>query len=191
MKHHIETLHPSFGCHGKLGFRQTINPVHCGYKYKQWRPSPMKYRISIVTYARIQKVFFQKGTNFILVDGWIQIPLKSGYQWPASETPFAFRYRTDDGPTLNAGFVATLWFFRGSRTVPNGTLYLCYFSEGGGESGPPVPPLDPRMDTVGKRERKWYLLVRRKKRTDLAAYRNKRHMFPKCFIRNYVLKKSA
>ena len=38
----------------------------------------------------------------------IQIPLLAGHQRPTSETPFkmAFRWRADDGPTLNAGFVA-------------------------------------------------------------------------------------
>ena len=38
----------------------------------------------------------------------IQIPLLAGHQQPASEMPFymAFRWRTDGGPTLNAGFVA-------------------------------------------------------------------------------------
>ena len=34
----------------------------------------------------------------------IHIPLLTGHYWPASETPFfAFRWRVDDGPTLNAG----------------------------------------------------------------------------------------
>ena len=39
----------------------------------------------------------------------IQIPLLAGHQWPASETPMAFRWRADDGPTLNDGLVALLF----------------------------------------------------------------------------------
>ena len=66
-----------------------------------------------------RKFFFQKGTNFFLVDEWIQIPLKWGYHRPAGETPFAFRYRTDDGPTLNAGPPVKIFL----RTVPR----RCFF----------------------------------------------------------------
>ena len=39
----------------------------------------------------------------------IQIPLLAGHQWPASETSIAFRWRADDGPTLNDGLVALLF----------------------------------------------------------------------------------
>ena len=36
----------------------------------------------------------------------MQISLKAGHHRPASETPLmAFRWRADDGPTLNAGLV--------------------------------------------------------------------------------------
>ena len=53
----------------------------------------------------------------------------------------AFRWRVDDGPTLNAGLVA-LCFFRDPDQYCHGTLYFCDFS--GGWSRPPVPPpLDP------------------------------------------------
>ena len=43
---------------------------------------------------------------FILVDEGerIQIPLKAGHHRPTSE--MAFRWRADDGPTLNAGLAA-------------------------------------------------------------------------------------
>ena len=51
----------------------------------------------------------------------------------------AFRWRADDGPTLNAGFV----IFKGIRTsIAKETLYFCDFL---GVSGPPVPPLYPHM----------------------------------------------
>ena len=59
--------------------------------------------------------FCQRGSNSvkIFVSWWgrerIQIPLKAGHQW-------AFRWRTHDGPTLNAVMVA-FWFFRGSGPV--------------------------------------------------------------------------
>ena len=54
----------------------------------------------------------------------------------------AFRWRSDDGPTLNAGLVA-LCFFRGSEPVLLRNPIFCDFSGG---SGPPVPPLDPHIE---------------------------------------------
>ena len=51
----------------------------------------------------------------------------------------AFRWRADDGQTLNAGLVAAI--FQEIRTCI--ALYFCDFSGGGGGgggSGPPVPP---------------------------------------------------
>ena len=54
----------------------------------------------------------------------------------------AFPWLRNDGPTLNAGLVALL-FFRGSWPV---LLSVCDFLGGGGGWGPdPLPPLDPRM----------------------------------------------
>ena len=40
--------------------------------------------------------------------GRIQIPLLVGHQWPASETPYKWRFTggADDDPTLNARLVA-------------------------------------------------------------------------------------
>ena len=69
----------------------------------------------------------------------------------------AFRWRADDGPTLNSGLVA-LRFFRGSGPVLlRNPFFLRFFSVcvcGGGGSGPPVPPLDPRMIEVDL-NRRW------------------------------------
>ena len=56
----------------------------------------------------------QRGSNFenvffsLIRGGRIKIPLLVGHQWPASETPFKWRFTggADDGPTLNAGLVA-------------------------------------------------------------------------------------
>ena len=59
----------------------------------------------------------------------------------------AFRWRADDGPTLNAGFVA-LRIWRISEDPVQSCeeiLYFCDLSGRGGGSGPPNPPLDPRM----------------------------------------------
>ena len=54
----------------------------------------------------------------------------------------AFRWRADDGLTLNAGLVALL-FFRDPDQNCKETLYFFCFSGG---SRPPVsPPLDPPM----------------------------------------------
>ena len=65
--------------------------------------------------VRNQKYFFHRGSKFefclfvFLVDEVIQIPIKVGHHWPAIE--MAFRWRANDGPTLNAGLVG------GSRPV--------------------------------------------------------------------------
>ena len=59
----------------------------------------------ILEHKQIQKVS-SEGVQLIfsLMRGRkIQIPLLAGHQRPASETPF--RWRADDGPTLNAGLV--------------------------------------------------------------------------------------
>ena len=66
----------------------------------------------------------------------IQIALKAG------QHQRHFRWSAKNGPTLNAGLVA-LWFFRGSEPVMPRNPIICDFSGGG--VGPPVPPLDPRM----------------------------------------------
>ena len=59
--------------------------------------------------------FLSEGSNFdnvfffsLMRGGRIQISLLVGHQWPASETPFKWRFTggADDGPTLNAGLVA-------------------------------------------------------------------------------------
>ena len=53
----------------------------------------------------------------------------------------AFQWRADDDPALKAGLVA-LWFFRGSGSVLLRNPIDLTFQEG---SGPPLPPLDPRI----------------------------------------------
>ena len=59
--------------------------------------------------------------------------------------PVVFRWRADDGPTLNAGS-ATLCFFQGIWTrIAKKPYILWFFSEG---SGPPVPPLDPHVSKL-------------------------------------------
>ena len=70
----------------------------------------------------------------------------------------AFRWRADDGPTLNAGLVA-LWFSGDPDQYYWETLYLClcFFRAGGGGFGPlPPPPLDPRMLFIMYTIDKWY-----------------------------------
>ena len=76
-----------------------------------------------ITNMRGPRKFFQRGFNFENVfyfyfNDCIRILLKSSHHRPASETPLkwrfagvpmmamAFRWRADDGPTLNAGLVA-------------------------------------------------------------------------------------
>ena len=67
----------------------------------------------------------------------IQIELTAGHYQLASETPF-----NDDGPTLNAGLVALL-FFRGSGPVTlRNPIFLGFFRGGGG-----LDPLSPLWST--------------------------------------------
>ena len=78
----------------------------------------------------------------------------------------AFRWRADDGPTLNAGLVA-LWYFRGSGPVLLRNPIFLWFSRGA-EVGPPVPlwicacslPLIPPMP---RHEKTWLCSVRKPK----------------------------
>ena len=56
---------------------------------------------------------------------------------PAKRHLNGFLWRADNGPTLNAG-LAALWFFWGSRTEWNVSLYFCEFSGGWG-----LDPLSP------------------------------------------------
>ena len=68
--------------------------------------------------------------------------MNGGHYQPTSDVSLAsetFRWRADDGPTLNAGFVA-LRTFRGYEPVLlRNPIYTC--------TRPPPPQLDPRMDT--------------------------------------------
>ena len=94
-----------------------------------------------------------KFDNFFLVDVGIKDSntaingLSSARQRNAIK--MAFRWRADDGPTLNAGLVA-LWFFRGSGPVLQGNpIFLWFFMGGGGGGRDPLsPPLDPPMTTA-------------------------------------------
>ena len=94
-----------------------------------------------IEFMRGPEIFF-KGGPFFLVNEWIQLPFKMGHHWPASETPFKWRFAGGPlmAPTLNAGLVA-LWFFRGSGQVLLRNPIFCDLSWGGGGSGPPPPPL--------------------------------------------------
>ena len=60
----------------------------------------------------------------------------------------AFRWRDDDGPTLNAG-LAALWFFRGSGPVLlRNPIFLWFFRGEVRTPCPPPPPLDPHMTYI-------------------------------------------
>ena len=54
----------------------------------------------------------------------------------------AFCWHADDGPTLNAGFVATVCDCKGIRTSIAKKLYIFVIVSGDLQ---PSPPLDPRM----------------------------------------------
>ena len=50
----------------------------------------------------------------------------------------AFRWRADDGPTVNAGLVAEI--FQGIQAYIARKSYIFLIFRGGGGFGPPVPP---------------------------------------------------
>ena len=88
---------------------------------------------------RASRMFCQGGSsNFDLffVRGEDPNTTKSGHHWSA----------VDDGPTLNAGWVA-LWFLHGIRTsiMLRNPIALSFFRGGGIQTPCPLPYLDPRM----------------------------------------------
>ena len=62
----------------------------------------------------------------------------------------AFRWRSNDGPTLNAGLVALL-VIRESKPVFLRKHIFVIFRGGGGVSTAPVPSQDPRMGSMGEK----------------------------------------
>ena len=70
----------------------------------------------------------------------IQIPLKVGHNWPASETPFEWRFA---GGSMMAQHWMLAWFFRDSGPVLLKKPYIFVIFQGG--STTPVPSLDPPM----------------------------------------------
>ena len=95
--------------------------------------------------ADSENSFRRKFDNVFLVDeGTQQIPLKVDHHRHASETPFsmAFRWRVNDGPTLNAGLVAAFVIFLWIRTrIAKKPYNVCDLSVGRGRFRPPVPLL--------------------------------------------------
>ena len=75
---------------------------------------------------RGSRKFFQRRSNFFLVDEGIQIPLKVGQQWPASETP-------------------NFEFWLGSFVMFQDPDQYCLETLSGGGGSDPLSPLDPPM----------------------------------------------
>ena len=97
-------------------------------------------------HARIQKVLSEGVEIWFFFSWWgiedpntaINVP-SSALQRNAIE--MAFRWRADDGPTLNAGLVA-LWFSGDPGQYYKEALYFVIFRGGGGGGGPdPLSPL--------------------------------------------------
>ena len=89
----------------------------CYLHVYNFQPVPLHDTI----HARIQKVL-SRGSNVFFIS-FLQLMRGTKYydKWaiiglPAKCHQMAFRWRADDGPTLNAGLVA-LGFFRGSGPV--------------------------------------------------------------------------
>ena len=86
--------------------------------------------------------FFQRATSFFLVDegGEDKKTLKAGHHWPASKTPFKWRFA--GGPMMAQHWMLTwllaLWFFMGSGPVISEKPYSFVIFQRG--SVPPVPP---------------------------------------------------
>ena len=94
---------------------------------------------------RGSRKFCQRGSNsdgfFLVVEGRVDPKYHSKraiISPPAKPHLMVFRWRGDDGPTLNTGLVI-LWFFRGFGPVLLETLYSCDFSGGSWPSFPPPP----------------------------------------------------
>ena len=58
----------------------------------------------------------------------IKLSLKAGHQWPASETPFKWRFA---GGWMMADYWMLAWIFKGSGAVLLKQPYLCDFSKAG------------------------------------------------------------
>ena len=112
----------------------------------------LKVEDTYTNHARIQKVFRGESNleNFFLrwwVDPYTTLNgPPSARQWNAT---LAFRTRTDDGPTFNAGLVA-LCFSGDPDQYCKETLYFVIFRGEG--SGPLSPTLDLQMPTIRNAE---------------------------------------
>ena len=95
---------------------------------------PLVYTLDHQLCANPESFFF-RGVQLLLVNEWIQIPLKS------KGVPLACRWWHNTECSLSSFVI-----FRGIQTP----LYVCDFSDG---SGPPVPPLDPHMETSMNQKR--------------------------------------
>ena len=113
----------------------------------------------IAVHARIQKKIVSGGPTLITFFFYLMNVRKdpnTTISGPSSAHQrnailMAFRRRADDGPTLNAGL--QLRVFQGIRTsIVKKPYILVIFQRG---SGPPVSPLDPRMQSRSK----CYILV--------------------------------
>ena len=98
---------------------------------------------------RGSRKFFQRGSNFFLINEWIQIPLKSGHHRPASEKPLKWRFAGVPMMVNIECWLGSFVIFQEIRTSIAQKLYIfVIFRGGGGGSGPPVSPLDPHMLTT-------------------------------------------
>ena len=106
---------------------------------------------------RGSRKFCQRGSKFNNVplfspffSWWGDRGSKYHYKSAIIDTPakrhLGFHWLANDGPTLNADFVA-LWFFRVSRPVlQRNPIFLWFFRRGGVWTPCPPPPLDPPME---------------------------------------------
>ena len=62
----------------------------------------------------------------------------------------AFRWRADDGPTLNAGLVACDFSGDPDQYCKETLYFFLFFQVGGGGPNPLSPPLDPHTYSINK-----------------------------------------
>ena len=103
------------------------------------------YYLRHPSHARIQKVLSEGGL-WSLFSWWGIGDPKTAINGPPSDRQrnaieMAFRWRADDGQTLNADLVAS-WFFRGSGPVLLRNPTILWLFRG---KRPPASPLDPYM----------------------------------------------
>ena len=105
----------------------------------------------------------------------IQTPLKAGDHWPASETPFKWRF-ADWWPNMEC-WLGSLVILRGTGLVCIQTLFLVIFQGGGSGLPAPPPPLESAHELYPFHGFAWKLTTSRYKIVRLHRHKNRDLLF--------------